>query len=321
MTTTTTREGTAPPFINNASSYGHSTQTIIGSINHYTRIPDDLPLPAHDVSAGKYFILASTGNSCYNTEVLQNCQRLHFLISQACLIYPSSTATKSYCYRIRTLLSSIYEAIAEPCVSVPNVQPRETYSDTPAGIITKVLLVCGKAIHNFELKAKQGTNFCMMTDLNEFRNSLRNCLFYLFASFLNIHEKDPLSRSSIAGIDEVIGDMLRCHWRCQTIIIKLTGSSFTELEDPIKLYDASRATTFLPIPMILCESPHQMHLFLLTVYGNRPWHKKIEHNEYILESSDLTKEVQLQNWSEVIRPGEIVYMTMLVKRKGVSAVG
>ncbi|RYN22718.1 hypothetical protein AA0115_g8985 [Alternaria tenuissima] len=250
MTTTTTREGTAPPFINNAISYGHSTQTIIGSINHYTRIPDDLPLPAHDVSAGKYFILAST-----------------------------------------------------------------------VGIITKVLLVCGKAIHNFELKAKQGTNFCMMTDLNEFRNSLRNCLFYLFASFLNIHEKDPLSRSSIAGIDEVIGDMLRCHWRCQTIIIKLAGSSFTELEDPIKFYDASRATTFLPIPMILCESPHQMHLFLLTVYGNRPWHKKIEHNEYILESSDLTKEVQLQNWSEVIRPGEIVYMTMLVKRKGVSAVG
>lgn len=199
MTTTTTREGTAPPFINNAISYGHSTQTIIGSINHYTRIPDDLPLPAHDVSAGKYFILASTGNSCYNTEVLQNCQRLHFLISQACLIYPSSTAvsfhitrlvsiwscqTKSYCYRIRTLLSSIYEAIAEPCVSVPNVQLRETYSDTPVGIITKVLLVCGKAIHNFELKAKQGTNFCMMTDLNEFRNSLRNCLFYLFASFL-----------------------------------------------------------------------------------------------------------------------------------------
>jgi hypothetical protein len=59
-----------------------------------------------------------------------------------------------------------------------------------------------------------------------------------------------------------------------------------------------------------------MHLFLLTVYGNRPWHKKIEHNEYILESSDLTKEVQLQNWGEVIRPGEIVYMTMLVKRKG-----
>ena len=59
-----------------------------------------------------------------------------------------------------------------------------------------------------------------------------------------------------------------------------------------------------------------MHLFLLTVYDNRPWHKKIEHNEYILESSDLTKEVQLQNWGEVIRPGEIVYMTMLVKRKG-----
>ncbi|RYN33119.1 hypothetical protein AA0114_g11985 [Alternaria tenuissima] len=271
MATITSREGTAPPFINNANSYGHSTQTIIGSINHYTRIPDDLPLPAHDVSAGKYFILASTANSCYNSELLQNCRRLNFLISQASLIYPSSTA---------------------------------------------VLLVCGKAIHDFESKARQGTSFCMMTDLNELRNSLRNCLFYLFTSLLNIHEEDPLSRSSIAGIDEVIGDMLRFHWRCQTIIIKLTGSSFTELEDPIKLYDASRATTFLPIPMILCGSPHQMHLFLLTVYGNRPWHKKIEHNEYILESSDLTKEVQLQNWGEVIRPGEIVYMTMLVKRKG-----
>ncbi|CAN9189254.1 unnamed protein product [Alternaria alternata] len=304
MATITSREGTAPPFINNANSYGHSTQTIIGSINHYTRIPDNLPLPAHD-----------------NSELLQNCRRLNFLISQASLIYPSSTATKSYCYRIRTLLSSIYEAIAKPHVSALNFQPCETYLDTPADIITKVLLVCGKAIHDFESKARQGTSFCMMTDLNELRNSLRNCLFYLFTSLLNIHEEDPLSRSSIAGIDEVIGDMLRFHWRCQTIIIKLTGSSFTELEDPIKLYDASRATTFLPIPMISCGSPHQMHLFLLTVYGNRPWHKKIEHNEYILESSDLTKEVQLQNWGEVIRPGEIVYMTMLVKRKGVSAVG
>ena len=59
-----------------------------------------------------------------------------------------------------------------------------------------------------------------------------------------------------------------------------------------------------------------MHLFLLTIYGNRPWHKKIEHSEYILESSDLTKEVQSQYWDEVIRPGEIVYMTMLIKRKG-----
>jgi hypothetical protein len=63
MATNTTREGTAPPFINNASSYGHSTQTIIGSINHYTRIPDDLPLPAHDVSAEKHLVLASIANS------------------------------------------------------------------------------------------------------------------------------------------------------------------------------------------------------------------------------------------------------------------
>ena len=60
-----------------------------------------------------------------------------------------------------------------------------------------------------------------------------------------------------------------------------------------------------------------MHLFLLTIYGNWPWHKKIEHNEYILESSDLTKEVQSQNWDEIIRPEEIMYMTMLIKRKGV----
>lgn len=59
-----------------------------------------------------------------------------------------------------------------------------------------------------------------------------------------------------------------------------------------------------------------MHLFLLTIYGNWPWHKKIEHNEYILESSDLTKEVQSQNWDEIIRPEEIMYMTMLIKRKG-----
>ena len=59
-----------------------------------------------------------------------------------------------------------------------------------------------------------------------------------------------------------------------------------------------------------------MHVFLLTAYGNRPWHKKIEHNEYILESSDLTKEVQSQYWDEVIRPEEIVYMIMLIKRKG-----
>jgi hypothetical protein len=56
-----------------------------------------------------------------------------------------------------------------------------------------------------------------------------------------------------------------------------------------------------------------MHLFLLTVYSSRPWHKKIEHNEYILESSGLTKEVQSQN----LRPGETVYMTMLIKHKGV----
>ena len=199
MATITSREGTAPPFINNANSYGHSTQTIIGSINHYTRIPDDRPLWTHDVGAGEYFILASTADSCQNTKVLHNCRRLHFLISQASLIYPSSTAvsshttrlvnswscqTKSYCYRIRTLLSSIYEAIAKPHVSALNFQPCETYLDTPADIITKVLLVCGKAIHDFESKARQGTSFCMMTDLNELRNSLRNCLFYLFTSLL-----------------------------------------------------------------------------------------------------------------------------------------
>jgi hypothetical protein len=60
----TISEGRAPLSINNASSYGNSTQTIIGSINHYTRIPNDLPLPAHIVSARKYFILATTPNSC-----------------------------------------------------------------------------------------------------------------------------------------------------------------------------------------------------------------------------------------------------------------
>lgn len=60
-----------------------------------------------------------------------------------------------------------------------------------------------------------------------------------------------------------------------------------------------------------------MHLFLFTVYGDRPWHKKIEHNEYILENGDLTREIQSRNWNELIKPGETVYMTMLVKRKGI----
>ena len=60
----TISEGRTPLSINNASSYGNSIQTIIGSINHYTRIPNDLPLPAHIVSAGKYIILATTANSC-----------------------------------------------------------------------------------------------------------------------------------------------------------------------------------------------------------------------------------------------------------------
>jgi len=59
-----------------------------------------------------------------------------------------------------------------------------------------------------------------------------------------------------------------------------------------------------------------MHLFLLTVYGGRPWHKKIEHNEYILESKDLTKEIESHNWDEVMKPGETIYMTMLIKHKG-----
>ena len=59
-----------------------------------------------------------------------------------------------------------------------------------------------------------------------------------------------------------------------------------------------------------------MHLFLLTVYGDRPWHKKIEQNEYILESSDLTREIQSQNWNEEIKPGENVYITITIKRKG-----
>jgi hypothetical protein len=59
----------------------------------------------------------------------------------------------------------------------------------------------------------------------------------------------------------------------------------------------------------------EMHLFLLTVYSARPWYKKIEGSEYILESSDLTKEVHARNWNEVMKPGETVYMTMLVKRK------
>lgn len=59
-----------------------------------------------------------------------------------------------------------------------------------------------------------------------------------------------------------------------------------------------------------------MHLFLLTVYCGRSWHKKIEHNEYILESKDLRMEIESHNWNESIKPGEIIYMTMLVKRKG-----
>jgi hypothetical protein len=68
---------------------------MINFINYHTRILDDLPLPAHDVSAGEHFILASTANSCQNAKVLHKCRRLHFLISQASLIYPSSTAVNS----------------------------------------------------------------------------------------------------------------------------------------------------------------------------------------------------------------------------------
>jgi hypothetical protein len=60
-----------------------------------------------------------------------------------------------------------------------------------------------------------------------------------------------------------------------------------------------------------------MHFLLLTVYGNRSWHRKIEHNEYILESRDLTKEIRSHNWDEAMRPGETIYMTMVVRHKGV----
>jgi hypothetical protein len=61
----------------------------------------------------------------------------------------------------------------------------------------------------------------------------------------------------------------------------------------------------------------EFHLFLLTAYSARPWYGKIGNREYILESNDLTKEVQSRSWNELMKSGETIRMTMLFKRTGV----
>ena len=67
-------------------------------------------------------------------------------------------------------------------MSAWDVQPQETHSDIPAYIIREVLRLCGRAIQDFELKARQETSFCKTSDLEQLRTSLHHCLYYLFKS-------------------------------------------------------------------------------------------------------------------------------------------
>jgi hypothetical protein len=172
------------------------------------------------------------------------------------LVNSWSCQTKSYCYRIRTLLSSIYEAIAKPHVSALNFQPCETYLDTPADIITKVLLVCGKAIHDFESKARQGTSFCMMTDLNELRNSLRNCLFYLFTSLLWVAADSSNGPGFSKANTVVIGTSTRrTHYlEVQLLVLMKLSAICLGFTGDVKLSSSSSLGAALPNLRILSNS-------------------------------------------------------------------
>lgn len=58
-----------------------------------------------------------------------------------------------------------------------------------------------------------------------------------------------------------------------------------------------------------------MNLLLRTIYGNPSWHRKIEQNEYILESKDSTKQLESRNWDDLIKSEDTIYMTMLIKHR------
>jgi hypothetical protein len=67
-----------------------------------------------------------------------------------------------------------------------NVQPRGMHPDIPDDIITKVLFVCGKAVHYFELNAHQETSFCRTTDLEQLRKRLHECSYFLYTSLWSV---------------------------------------------------------------------------------------------------------------------------------------
>ncbi|KAF2177362.1 hypothetical protein K469DRAFT_375620 [Zopfia rhizophila CBS 207.26] len=231
----------------------------------------------------------------------------------------------------RRLLSSIYNASSHRRSPIPpSRSPDSPHCRRGINDISVFLYNCEKLIRDFLGKAVIRDMFgtawiCNPSDVQGLRRSLQERLESLVLSLCYDQQPrngtgDPIQETHchVHKIGTVVEDMLRCLslYHLKTVPRQIPRGSLAALGQPVIFSEASPNESLIPIPHFFCDSKQKLHNLMRILFQNRPWHAKIDQEEYVLEDKEQTTVIGTENWRNIVVPGALIHMIMIVKYKG-----
>ncbi|KAF2867079.1 hypothetical protein BDV95DRAFT_622344 [Massariosphaeria phaeospora] len=253
-------------------------------------------------------------------EIYHSTQALLSSIHHASTHRRSPNAIKSALRSTQWFLTSIYGASSSPADELsPQVRGRGLKDAS-----SLFLHSCENLIYDFLSNIETGKIY-KSSDIQELQLGLRERLECLVLSLshgqrsgTSIDDSFQATQRSFQNTSAVAQGILRYLSQHHDINVsdQTPTQSLALLERPLVICEASKNASWIPIPHEFCESKLMLHSLLQILFRNRPWHTKVDQEEYVLEIEDSSTIAGAENWHDVVVPGGRLYMTMVVRRAG-----